>query len=494
LNRRDFLKSIIGSSGLLSALSRKSAISETTAKGILVNDTHTQLNPTYVDQIIYPNSVDTVQNIIHNASRKGNKICIAGARHAMGAQQFATDGILIDTTTLSHVLTFNPENGTIEVEAGMRWPQVIGYLLEAQKGEKMQLGIAQKQTADWLSVGGSLGSNIHGRGLKMKPFIQDIESFELIDSNGEVHKCSRKENPELFGLAIGGYGLLGIVYSVELRLVPRQKVERISKILSVEDLMPAYEKVIADGFLYGQFLYDADPKSKDFLRKGISVCYRPVDTNKSVPDYQEQTSAEKWINLRFLAHAKKEEFFRKVSDYYMSTSGNVYWSDTHQMGLYIYNYHKQLDQMLGSQQASDIPAEVYVPKERLVDIISEMREDFRKNNVDLIFGNIGVIEEDDESFLSYAKKPYSTISFHIHTVHSPDGLKSSSEAHRRVIDMAIKRGGSYYLTNHKLATPAQLKACYPQFPEFLRLKKKYDPKELFQSDWYRYYKKVNADL
>jgi FAD/FMN-containing dehydrogenase len=489
LNRRDFLKSIAGSAGLLSALSRKSATSETATKKVLVNDTHTQLNPTYVDQIVYPNTVDMVQHIIHKTSRNGNKICVAGARHAMGAQQFVTDGILIDTTTLSHVLTFNPENGTIEVEAGMRWPQVIGYLLEAQKGEKMQWGIAQKQTADWLSMGGSLGSNIHGRGLKMKPFIQDIESFQLIDSNGEVHKCSRKENRELFGLAIGGYGLLGIVYSLELRLVPRKKVERISKNLGVEDLMPAYEKVIADGFLYGEFLYSADPKSKDFLRKGIFVCYRPVETNKSVPDYPEQTSPEKWINLRYLAHAKKEEFFRKVSDHYLSTSGNLFWSDTHQMGVYIYNYHKQLDQMLDSAQATDIPAEVYVPKERLIDFINEMREHFRKHNVDLIFGNIGMIEEDDESVLSYAKKPYATISFHIHTVHTPEGLKHSSEAHRGVIAMAIERGGSYYLTNHRFATPNQLKACYPESPKFLGLKKKYDPEELFQSDWYRHYKK-----
>ena len=290
------------------------------------------------------------------------------------------------------------------------------------------------------------------------------------------------------GLAIGGYGLFGIVYSVELRLMPRKKVERVSKLVSVDELMPAYEKVIAEGYLYGEFLYNADPKSADFLRKGIFVCYRPVDTDKSVPDYPEQPSAERWMNLRYLAHANKGEFFKKVSDYYLSTSGKLYWSDTHQMGLYIYDYHKQLDEMLGGTEATDIPAEVYVPKERLVDFINEMREDFRKNDVDLIFGNIGVIEEDNESFLAYAKKPYATISFHIHTVHTPDGLKRSSEAHRRVINMAIERGGSYYLTNHRFATIKELKACYPQFPEFIRLKKKYDPQELFQSDWYRYYK------
>ena len=51
--------------------------------------------------------------------------------------------------------------------------------------------------------------------------------------------------------------------------------------------------------------------------------------------------------------------------------------------------------------------------------------------------------------------------------------------------MAIAHGGRYYLTYHRYASRAQVEACYPQFPEFLRLKKKHDPEERFQSEWYR---------
>ena len=36
------------------------------------------------------------------------------------------------------------------------------------------------------------------------------------------------------------------------------------------------------------------------------------------------------------------------------------------------------------------------------------------------------------------------------------------------------------------ATRAQLLRCYPQLPEFLRLKRHYDPNERFQSEWYRH--------
>ena len=55
-------------------------------------------------------------------------------------------------------------------------------------------------------------------------------------------------------------------------------------------------------------------------------------------------------------------------------------------------------------------------------------------------------------------------------------------------------GGSYYLTYHRWATRKQVETCYPQFPEFLRLKRRHDPEERFQSDWYRHYKAMFSDV
>ena len=58
--------------------------------------------------------------------------------------------------------------------------------------------------------------------------------------------------------------------------------------------------------------------------------------------------------------------------------------------------------------------------------------------------------------------------------------------------MAIEHGGSYYLTYHKWATREQVEACYPRFDEFLRLKLHHDPRERFQSDWYRHHQALFA--
>ena len=64
---------------------------------------------------------------------------------------------------------------------------------------------------------------------------------------------------------------------------------------------------------------------------------------------------------------------------------------------------------------------------------------------------------------------------------------------RRLIDRAIEHGGSYFLTYHRWASRAQVEACHPRMVEFLRHKRKHDPGEVFQSDWYRHYRQMFAD-
>jgi FAD/FMN-containing dehydrogenase len=490
LTRRDFLKAsaragaalTLGSAGCSRPISEPSKI--------LVNDIHSQLNPTRVRRVVRPQSVEEVAVVIQAAREEGRAVSIAGGMHAMGGQQFGTDTVLLDTRSLNQVFKFDSEKGQIEVGAGIQWPALIDYLIKAQQGRPAQWGINQKQTgADRLSIGGALAANIHSRGIHLKPIINDVESFVLVDTNGNARTCSRRENFELFRLAIGGYGLLGVIASVNLRLAPRRKLERVVEIIDVDDLIPVFQERISDGSLYGDFQYMSDPASAGFLRRGIFSRYRPAPDDRPVPDIQKELSVEDWRRLIYLAHADKRRVFEEYSGYYRATSGQLYWSDTHQLSTYIDNYHTELDRQMGSaDRASEMISEVYVPRNELARWLEEIRRDCRQEKIDVIFGVFRLIEKDDESFLAWAKEPYACIIFNLHVVHSRAGLGKAAQDFRLLIDRAIQHGGSYYLTYHRLATRKQVESCYPQFPEFLRLKKRYDPEERFQSDWYRHYK------
>src|SRR5437667_10408916 len=156
----------------------------------------------------------------------------------MGGQQFAADSICIDTRSLDRVISFDQEHGLVEAEAGIQWSKLIRTYLDGQANSAKQWGIAQKQTgADTFTLGGSLSSNVHGRGLTMKPLISNVESFNLINADEKSIRCSRNENNELLRLAIGGYGLFGLMESVTLRLVPRQKLRRVVDIIRTSDIL-----------------------------------------------------------------------------------------------------------------------------------------------------------------------------------------------------------------------------------------------------------------
>jgi FAD/FMN-containing dehydrogenase len=491
ISRRGF----IAGSLALTLASRAKASLLPGDESVLVNDIHSQLNSTRVLKVLKPRSLEDVQEIVRSARKSKQVISVAGGRHAMGGQQFGTDTVLIDIRQMNRTLNLDRERGILTVESGIQWPKLIDDYLAMQGNDRQPWGIAQKQTgADRLTMAGTMSANAHGRGLKMKPFISNVESFVLVDATGTAQTCSRTENPQLFGLANGGYGLFGIITSLKLRLVPRKKIERVVEIKTTDDLAKAFEQRISSGFEFGDFQFSVKRDSDDFLYKGVFSCYRPVPEDTPILAAQKQLSDENWRQLLFLAHTNPKEAFERYAAYYLSTNGQVYWSDTHQLSFYPDNYHHEIDVKLHTPYpASEIIAEIDVPRHMLKDFLNEVREDFRKHKVDLIYGTVRLIERDDESFLPWAKQPYACTIFNLHTVHSPEGIQRSGDAFRRLIDMAASRGGSYYLTYHRDATRTQVESCYPKFVEFLRLKSKYDPEERFQSNWYRDYKTMFAD-
>ena len=490
LTRRELLK--LGVSACATAGIGLPVLARGETGPVSVNDIHSRLNATRVRRIEKPESPEALSRIVKHAREP---ICAAGGRHAMGGQQFVAGGVLVDMNGMRRVLSFDREAGIVEVESGIQWPALIDWLLREQAGQEKQWGIRQKQTgADRLSLGGALAANVHGRGLRFKPFVGDVESFTLVEAAGRLRVCSRTENAELFRLVIGGYGLFGIVASVKLRLGRRTPVERVVEVIDIEALPGRFEQRIAEGFTYGDCQFSTDDASDAFLRRGVFSCYRP--TRKPVPPHGKQkflTDAD-WGELLYLAHADKARAFERYSRYYLSTSGQVYWSDTHQLAAYQDDYHKVLDRRLGAAvPGTEMITEIYVPRAALPGFMKDVGSDFRRHGVNVIYGTIRLIERDDETFLPWARDRFACVIFNLHVPHSKEGLRRSANDFRRLIDQAIRRDGSYYLTYHRWATRAQVERCYPRFVEFLRLKRRYDPKERFQSEWYRHYRRVFGD-
>jgi FAD binding domain len=460
---------------------------------VLVNDIHSQLNPTRVDRIIAIDSEATLRAAL--AAAEGKPVCVAGGRHAMGGQQFAGDAALLDMRPMRRVIHLDTKNGVVEAEAGIQWPELIERLTAMQWGQPEAWGIIQKQTgADRLTLGGALGANIHGRGLALKPIIGDVESFTLMHADGSLSTCSRSENRELFNLAIGGYGLFGVITRVRLRLRRRTKLERIVRIIDIDYLMPTFVERISEGYLYGDWQFSTDATSNTYMRKGVFACYRPLPADAPMPREQKELGETQWRELYYQSHADTRRAYEAYTSYYLSTSGQRYWSDLGQLSVYIDDYHADLDRRLGSpHKGSEMISELYVPRPALSTFLAAVRTDFRRHGVELIYGTIRLIERDEESILAWAREPWVCTVMNLHVDHRPDGIAKAADDFRRLIDRAIEFGGSYFLTYHRWASRTQVNACHPRMVEFLRAKRRHDPAEAFQSDWYRHHKEMFAD-
>jgi FAD binding domain len=112
---------------------------------VLVNDIHSQLNPTRVDRIVAIESEATLQAALAAARVEGKPVCVAGGRHAMGGQQFAEDAVLLDVRPMRRIIGLNAEHGVVEAEAGIQWPELIERLIGMQRGQRAAWGIIQKR-------------------------------------------------------------------------------------------------------------------------------------------------------------------------------------------------------------------------------------------------------------------------------------------------------------------------------------------------------------
>jgi FAD/FMN-containing dehydrogenase len=455
----------------------------------VVNDTHSQLNPTRVARVLRPVGLDALIETVHAARSTGVQLSLCGGRHAMGGQQFRSDGWLVDLRSHAAIHSFDEERGLIVVDAGIQWPELIAACAARRSQGRPAWGIRQKQTgADRLTLGGSLSANVHGRGLRMPPIIADIEAFTLIDASGEVRRCSRESEAELFSLAIGGYGLFGIIADVTLRLMPRVKVERRVEVISLEELVRVPEERDTQKWLFGDFQFSIDEHSPEFLRRGVFSAYHLVEDDDPVPIEQRQLRDEDWQRLLYLAHTDRARVFDEYASYYLSTDGQRYWSDTHQLGTYIDGYHAELDrQLAASHGSSEMITEIYVPRPALDAFMSGAAELLRRGGVPVIYGTIRLIERDEESFLAWAREPWACIIFNLCVAHTPSGLAAAQTVFRGLIDLAISHGGSYYLTYHRWATRAQVEACHPKFRDFLRQKEARDLGNVFTSDWHEHH-------
>ncbi|HEX6605105.1 MAG TPA: FAD-binding oxidoreductase [Sphingomicrobium sp.] len=456
-------------------------------KGGTVNDASC-LSRTAVAGVIAPRSEKEVGEALAYAREAGLTVSPAGVRHSMGGQAFRRGGVMLDMRHMNRI-ELHADRSTVTVGAGATWHDI-------QKAIHPRLAVKAMQSTDIFTVGGSISVNAHGMDHQAGAIMDSIRSLRLMLADGRVVTVSRDENPELFRLVVGGYGLFGIILSAELEVVPNAIYRSERELVATRDLPRRLEDIIADpsiGLMYthlstapGSLLDEAliyryhktDDAGAERAPLGDvgSVRMRRLTVNlaKKSPLFQDL----KWWSEKHLEHRFEACTVTRAQAMQDGEACLVSRNDPmHDSVPYLRNSLKN---------DTDILQEYFVPRERLLPFIDGLREVIRREKANLLNASVRVVGR-EENALSYAPAPAYSVVLYLNQRTDAEGNARMARLTSDLIDLTQANGGRFFLPYQLHYRPEQLVAAYPEIRAFFAEKRKWDPEGRFSNTWYERY-------
>ncbi|MFK7915317.1 MAG: FAD-binding protein, partial [Pseudomonadales bacterium] len=142
-----------------------------------------------------------------------------------------SDGIIVDVSRFTGLLTHDPVAMTATFGAGTRLRQASRALSE------VGLGFPNMPDIDVQTLAGSFATATHGAGAGLTAIHDYAIGFRLITAAGDVVDVTEASHPELFAAGKVSLGALGVITQYTLRVVPAFKLLRTVTVMTIEDIM-----------------------------------------------------------------------------------------------------------------------------------------------------------------------------------------------------------------------------------------------------------------
>ncbi len=423
--------------------------------------------------------LDALRAELKAAAVDGRPVSVGAARHSMGGQALARDGVAMTLDVkpaAERWIDVDRAAGIYRVAAGARWRQVIAAL------DPLGLSPAVMQSNHDFGVAATLSVNAHGWPVPFGPFGSTVRSFRLMLAGGELVTCSPAENAELFALVMGGYGLLGVVVDLEPALVDNQLMRATNELMPAAQLGPRLAASVARDpevrMAYGRLAVDA----KRFFREALLVTFRPVAGTPPAA-----TSGGVMVSLsREVFRAQVGSDSAKRARWYAETVAGPKTSS----GVASRNrlLNEPVANLAGRDRSrTDILHEYFLPPDGLETFLAACRTIIPGSRQDLLNVTLRYVQADRTSVLAYAPETRVAAVMLFSQRMTQADEEDMATMTQRMIDAAHDAGGSFYLPYRLHARREQVARAYPRLEEFVARKRHHDPGLLFRNAmWARY--------
>ncbi len=440
-----------------------------------------RLLPIKVKNIQSATGEQELQQIVREANKTNDKLTIAGMQHSQGGQTLYPNAMLIDMKSYNKIVRFDRKRKTITVQSGATWNDIQKYI------NPYGLAIKVMQSQNIFTIGGSLSVNVHGRDIRNDALIDTVESFRLLNPDGDIINVSRKENSSLFYSVIGGYGLFGIILDVTLKLTDDELYRTRTKIMDYKKYEAYFQKNVLNNHSVKMHLARISIAPNTFLKEMYITDY--VEANQhDLSQYNHLKGETIAIPKFFLGLSRYSDWgknlfwdvqkkYMKMSDGKLVSRNNVMRSDSNFM---------EYD----SSTRTEVLQEYFVPVNQFTSYIDSLREALKKEkDFNLLNITIRFVDKNQEAVMSYAKDDMFALVLLINQGQSKKDIEQTQRVVRNMINITLEHHGSYYLPYYSYPSKKQLHEAYPRTDEFFNMKRKYDPKERFVNLFYEEYGK-----
>jgi len=455
---------------------------------LVLNDA-SRLNPTPIAKHLRPRSdaraatIEALRAELKDAAATGRRVCVGAARHSMGGQSLPRDGVAI--TFDAPTIDIDSGAMTYRASAGARWSEVIAALDPKGLSPKVM------QSNHDFAVASTFSVNAHGWPVPYGPFGSTVRSLRLMLASGDIVECSRDREPELFSLAMGGYGLFGIILDLDVEMVRNALLAPTIQLTKAEEFPKAFGAAIADPtalMAYGRL----EVARASFFDEAALTTYRAVAPQpEPLPAathgggaigsltndiYRAQIGNE--LAKRFRWQMETRVYPKLVSG--VATRNSL-------MNEPVANLSNPF------HGRTDILHEYFVSPDRFGAFLAACREIITPAKAEFLNVTLRYVAKDDTAALAFAPVPRIAAVMSFSQEISPEGEIDMLQMTERLIDRIVAIDGAFYLPYRLHARPDQVARVYPKTPLFVAKKREYDPRLVFRNAmWDAYFSEVRT--
>ena len=431
-----------------------------------------------------PRDAEEIAALFRQAREEGLSVTLRGAGRSYGDASLNRAGLVLDLRQLNRMLCWDPEAGVVEAEPGLTieglWRRTIedGWWPPVVPGTMFP------------TLAGCLAMNIHGKNnFKAGTIGEHTLEFDLLTPRGDLLRCSREENADVFHAVIGGAGLLGAVTRLRMKL---KKVE--SGLLKVEpiparsfaEMIDRFEErlPVAD-YLVGWI--DAWGGGRGLIHQAN---YLPAGEDPQGPaslHVERQglpprilgfPKSQIWRFMTFFLNNPGVRLTNSAKYHlgFLSRPGKTYLQ-SHVAFAFLLDYIPNWRLAYGPEGL--VQYQLFVPKEEARRVMPEVLQLCRKRG---IVSSLGVLKRHrpDPFLLTHALDGYSlALDFRVAT----KGWAALEALGHEMTAIVLDAGGSFYLAKDALLNGEELARAYGErLVRFREMKRRLDPDGMLTSD------------